>query len=87
MAAVLPVYYSSVAASSLSPNVASSYWGYTNTIAMLTIAVLAPLLGAVADYKQAKLNFLKFFVFLGVVSTAFLFFIKDFKDYSIIQFI
>jgi len=76
MAAVLPVYYSTVAASSFSPNIASSYWGYTNTLAMVVIALVAPILGAIADYKQAKLNFLKFFAFAGIVSTGFLFFVK-----------
>ena len=77
MAAVLPVYYSQVAASSLSPNIASSYWGYTNTIAMIVIAFLAPVLGAISDMKHSKLNFLKFFVFLGVISSALLFFVKS----------
>ena len=77
MAAVLPVYYSQVAASSLSPNIASSYWGYTNTIAMVVIAFLAPVLGAISDMKHSKLNFLKFFVFLGVISSALLFFVKS----------
>jgi len=77
VAAVLPVYYSTVAASSYSSNIASSYWGYTNTIAMLIIAVLAPILGAVADFRQAKLKFLKFFLIMGVVSTAFLFYVKE----------
>ena len=39
MAAVLPAFYSSVAGATLSPVQASSYWGYTNTIAMLLVAV------------------------------------------------
>jgi UMF1 family MFS transporter len=76
MAAILPVYYSEVAASSLSANIASSYWGYTNTIAMLIIAFLAPVLGAISDIKHKKLSFLKFFIFLGVISSGLMFFIK-----------
>ncbi|MDP6625471.1 MAG: MFS transporter, partial [Nitrospinota bacterium] len=38
MAAVLPSFYSSVASANLEKTTASSYWGYTNTIAMLIIA-------------------------------------------------
>jgi len=77
MAAILPVYYSDVAAGSLSANTASSYWGYTNTIAMLVIAFLAPVLGAISDIKHKKLKFLKFFLFLGVISSALMFFIES----------
>jgi MFS transporter, UMF1 family len=76
MAAILPVYYSNVAAESLSAITASSYWGYTNTIAMIVIAFLAPILGAISDMKNKKLSFLKFFLFLGVVSSGLLFYIK-----------
>ncbi len=77
MAAILPVYYSDVAAESLSANTASSYWGYTNTIAMFIIAFLAPILGAISDIKHRKLIFLKSFVLLGVVSSSLLFFIES----------
>jgi UMF1 family MFS transporter len=75
MAAVLPVYYSKVAGSSLAPHVASSYWGYTNTAAMLSIALMAPILGAIADFKGAKLKFLSSFLAFGVLFTGLLFFI------------
>jgi len=77
MAAVLPVYYSTVAAAYLPSNIASSYWGYTNTLAMLSIAVLAPILGAIADFKRAKLKFLSFFLSLGILFTGLLFFVKE----------
>jgi UMF1 family MFS transporter len=39
MAAVLPEFYSSVAGSTLDKTTATSYWGYSNTIAMLIIAI------------------------------------------------
>ncbi|NWF57234.1 MAG: MFS transporter [Syntrophaceae bacterium] len=75
MAAVLPVFYSSVAGANLSKTTASSYWGYTNTIAMLIVACSAPLLGALADHKGTKKRFLAFFAALGVVSTSLLVFV------------
>jgi len=70
MAAVLPVFYSSVAAGDLPRNTASSYWGYTNTIAMLIVAFCAPLLGALADHSGTKKKFLALFAGLGILSTA-----------------
>ncbi|MDZ7671498.1 MAG: MFS transporter [Halanaerobiales bacterium] len=77
LAAVLPIYYNDVAAVNLPDNLATSYWGYTQTIAMLIIALITPILGAVADYSKSKKIFLKFFVFIGVTGTALLFFIVE----------
>ncbi|HEY60639.1 MAG TPA: MFS transporter [Anaerolineae bacterium] len=76
MAAVLPVYYSSVAASNLPAHQATANWGFTCSIAALIVAVISPLLGAVADFKGAKKKFMAFFVFLGVTATALLYFVK-----------
>ena len=74
MAAVLPVYYASVAGAGLSGNTASVYWGYTTAAGLLVIALVAPVLGSVADYVGAKKRFLAAFLGLGVVFTAGLFF-------------
>jgi len=76
MAAVLPVYYSKVAASTLPPNVATAYWGYTTTIALLIVAFLSPILGAIADFAGVKKKFLAYFAAMGIVATAFLYFVQ-----------
>ncbi len=73
MAAVLPPFYHQVAAANLPGHVATAYWGYTASIAMLIIAVSAPILGAIADYSAAKKRFLAGFTALGVLATAFLY--------------
>lgn len=70
MAAVLPIYYSSVAAAELPDNVATAYWGYTAAVALLIIAIVSPVLGAMADYLGAKKRFLTTFAGLGIVATA-----------------
>ena len=70
MAAVLPFFYSSIAGANLSKTTASSYWGYTNTIAMLIVAFAAPILGALADHSGTKKKFLAGFAILGIASTA-----------------
>jgi len=72
MAAVLPEFYSSVAGSNLERQTATSYWGYSNTIAMVIIAMAAPVLGAIGDHSGAKKRFLGGFAFVGIVATAFL---------------
>jgi UMF1 family MFS transporter len=72
MAAVLPEFYSSVAGSALDKTTATSYWGYSNTIAMLIIAITAPILGAIGDHSAAKKRFLGGFAFVGILATALL---------------
>lgn len=69
MAAVLPVFFSNYVAGNLEGSLASSYWGYANTLAMLLIAVFAPFLGSVADVSGKKKLLLGTFTLLGVIST------------------
>jgi UMF1 family MFS transporter len=76
MAAVLPVYYSSVAAANLAPNVATAYWGFTSSIAALIAAIISPILGAVADFRGSKKRFLAIFMLIGVTATALLYVIQ-----------
>lgn len=49
--------------------------GYFNSIASILVAVLSPILGTIADYKDRKKRFFIFFTFLGVFATAALAFI------------
>lgn len=77
MAAVLPNYYSTVAASKLAPNIASSYWGYSNTVAMVFIALLAPILGAIADHQSARKKYLSVFALAGILFTGLLYSVQE----------
>lgn len=76
LVAVFPIYYMKVAASDLSPAEGTQALGVANTIAAVVIAILAPILGAIADYKAAKKRFLVGFMLLGVTATAMMFFIQ-----------
>lgn len=76
MAAVLPVYYTSVAAANLPPNIATAYWGFTTSISALIAAVISPILGAMADFRGAKKRFLTIFMMVGVTGTALLYFVR-----------
>ena len=74
--AVFPIFFVKVAAGHLTPPQASQWWGNANTIGAILIAVLAPFLGAIADYRAAKKKFLVAFMLIGVASTAAMFFIS-----------
>ncbi len=76
MVAVLPVYYSKVAASTLTPNQATVYWGYTTTIALIIVALLAPVLGTIANLTGIRKRLLMIFAAIGILSSASLYFIK-----------
>ncbi len=70
LAAVLPIYYESVAGAGLPGNTAENYWGFTQTVAMLLVAILSPILGAIADYTGAKVRFLTGFAVVGALASA-----------------
>lgn len=76
MAAVLPVYYSSVASQGLAPNIATANWAFTTTIALIIVAIAGPILGAMADFSGKKKRFMSAFVLLGVTATALLYFVS-----------
>ncbi|MBM7558786.1 MFS transporter [Marinitoga litoralis] len=67
--AVLPIFFKDVAAKGLEGYLSTAYWGYGNTIATMLVALLAPILGSIADYKNYKKRFLTFFWLIGVIST------------------
>ena len=77
MGALLPAFYVSVASSSLPENLREAYWAFTTSIALFVIAVISPVLGAIADYKGAKKTFLAFFAGLGILFTSFLWWVGD----------
>nr|WP_202113048.1 MFS transporter [Paenibacillus sp. MMS18-CY102] len=69
IAAVMPVYYEKVAAKGLGGNLPEVYWANTASIAALIVAVLSPIMGAIADYTGSKLKFLGFFAVLGSIAS------------------
>lgn len=52
----------------------SRLWGLAISIAMVLVAITAPIMGAIADYSGAKKRFLLFFTSISVLFTALLFF-------------
>lgn len=70
-ASILPIFFKTMAkAGGINPNMADSYWGYANSAATLIVAILAPILGAIGDYRGKKMQLFRFFFIIGVLSTA-----------------
>jgi len=70
-AALYPPFFRSLATSAgLSRSVATAYWGYTSSAALLLVALLAPLLGATADHTGGRKRYMAAFAVLGMAVTA-----------------
>jgi MFS transporter, UMF1 family len=78
MAAVLPNYFLTYIATT---NEALALWGYTVAIGSLIAALISPVLGAIADFRGSKKTFMAFFIGLGVLSTALMFFVQQPDDW------
>lgn len=56
---------------------AAALWDFIVSIAMLIVAVIAPILGAIADFSAKKRTFQIFFCYLGVFFSGLLFFVGE----------
>ncbi len=53
------------------------FWGLAFSASMLIVALISPILGAVADYGTGKKRFLFLFTFLCIAATSLLFFVTE----------
>ena len=75
MAGFFPVFFKQYWSHGADVNLSTAQLGFGNSIAGLVMALLAPVLGAMADIASAKKRFLIFFAYLGALSTAALYLI------------
>jgi MFS transporter, UMF1 family len=68
--AVFPTFYATYAAKGYEPAQASARFALITTISVAIVAVLAPILGALADYSGVKKRLLAMFMSIGVTSCA-----------------
>jgi UMF1 family MFS transporter len=71
--AIFPLFYQTV--TSESTYVAT--WAFGNSAASLFVAILAPILGTIADYRNRKKRFFSFFLAVGIATTIALVFIGE----------
>lgn len=67
---LLPIFFSSVAGFMRNTTSAMSIWGYVTSIAMLISALLAPVLGALGDFKGMRKKLFFLFLAIGVLACA-----------------
>ncbi len=72
---IYAVYFKDVVA--LGKPIGDLYWSIGISISMLISALIAPVLGAIADYSAGKKRFLLFFTLLSIISTALLYFVQE----------
>jgi len=73
--AVFPIYFQQVAGKGLDPDVATARFGLGTTVALVIVALLSPILGAVGDFLAIRKRLLATFLVLGALSTAGLYFV------------
>jgi UMF1 family MFS transporter len=76
MAGFFPIFFKQYWSYGADVNVSTAQLGFGNSIASLLVAMMAPILGAIADKGSAKKKFLIFFAYLGVLMTAALFLVQ-----------
>src|SRR5262245_52643928 len=67
--AVVPPFFSEYAATGLTPVEATTRFAWATTLAGVIVAVIGPVLGAVADYRALKKRLLAVFMLIGVAAT------------------
>ncbi len=75
MVAVFPIFFIQVAGAEAGATKASQWWAIANGIAIGIVAVLSPILGAIADFAAAKKKLLGFWTGFGILACAAMYFI------------
>ena len=68
--AVFPIFFAKVAAAGMSESDATSKFAIASSISLAFIALLSPVLGALADHAPIKKRFLAGFMAIGALATA-----------------
>jgi UMF1 family MFS transporter len=76
MAGFFPIFFKQYWSYGADANMSTAQLGFGNSIASIFVALMAPVLGAIADKGSVKKKFLIFFAYLGVLMTAALFLVQ-----------
>ena len=77
MAGFFPAFFQKFWSLGVDPTISTSRLGFANGAAGLVVALLAPVLGAIADHGRRRKALLIYFTLLGVTATAALYFIAQ----------
>lgn len=73
MAGFFPIFFKDFWSAGVDTTVTTARLGFANSIASIAVALMAPVLGAIADRGTKKKTFLVVFAYLGALMTCFLF--------------
>ncbi|HEY0142735.1 MAG TPA: MFS transporter [Thermoanaerobaculia bacterium] len=76
MVAVFPIFFIQVAGANAGPTTAGQWWAISNGIAVAIVALLSPLLGAIADVAAVKKKLLAAWTATGAAGCAALYFVE-----------
>lgn len=77
MTAIFPLFFVNFSGDGLAQGVALQRYAWASALALLIVAPLAPILGAIADYAGLRKRFLGVFLAVGVGATAAMFFLRQ----------
>jgi len=77
MAGFFPLFFKQYWSAGVDATISTARLGLANSIAGTTVALLAPVLGAIADKGTAKKRFLLFFACMGLVMTSSLYLVSQ----------
>ena len=77
MAGFFPIFFKQYWSAGADVNLSTAQLGLANSLASLLVAMMAPVLGAIADRGSYKKKFLTFFAYLGVLMTSCLFMVEQ----------
>ena len=75
--AVFPGFFATYAAAGLEPAQATARYGLITTVSVAVVAIMSPILGALADYSGIKKKMLGVFMSIGVLACAAMVFITE----------
>lgn len=77
MAGFFPIFFKEFWSAGADPVISTARLGFANSLASITVALMAPVLGAIADQGSVKKKFLSFFALIGVVMTSSLYLVQQ----------
>lgn len=76
MAGFFPVFFKQYLSAGIDATASTARLGFANSIAGTTVALIAPVFGAIADKGTSKKKFLAFFAYMGVLMTSLLYMVS-----------
>lgn len=79
LTATIPIYFRRLAESAGVLEHATSLWGTITSISVLILALLSPVIGALADYRGFKKRIFGFFLVIGIAGAIAFTFVEDWR--------